>query len=46
MEPARLQAEFVEFAARLKAEPTPPAGSIGEGSWGRGRTIKTGGHNE
>ena len=46
MKPARLQAEFVAFAAALKAEPTPPAGSIGEGSWGRGRTIKTGGHNE
>jgi hypothetical protein len=46
MEPARLQAEFVEFAARLKAEPAPRPGSIGEGAWGRGRTIKTGGHNE
>jgi hypothetical protein len=46
MEPARLQAEFVEFAARLKAEPAPPPGSTGGGTWGRGRTIKTGGHNE
>jgi hypothetical protein len=46
VEPARLQAEFVAFAAQLKAGPTPKAGSIGEGSWGRGRTIKTGGHNE
>jgi hypothetical protein len=46
IEPARLQAEFVAFAARLKAEPTPKPGSIGEGAWGRGRTIKTGGHNE
>ena len=46
MDPARLQAEFVAFAAALKAEPTPPAGSIGSGSWGVGRVIKTGGHNE
>jgi hypothetical protein len=46
MEPARLQAEFVEFVAQLKAEPLPKPGSLGEGSWGRGRTIKTGGHNE
>jgi hypothetical protein len=46
MEPVRLQAEFVAFAAALKAEPAPPPGSIGEGAWGRGRVIKTGGHNE
>jgi hypothetical protein len=46
MEAARLQAEFVEFAARLKAEPLPRPGSMGSGSWGRDRVIKTGGHNE
>jgi hypothetical protein len=46
MEPVRLQAEFVAFAAALKARPAPPPGSIGEGAWGRGRVIKTGGHNE
>jgi hypothetical protein len=46
MDAARLQAEFVQFAARLKAEPLPRPGSIGAGAWGRGRDIKSGGHNE
>lgn len=46
MEPAQLQTEFVQFAATLKAEPLPKPGSMGQGSWSRGRDIKTGGHNE
>jgi hypothetical protein len=41
MEPVRLQAEFVEFAAQLRAEPLPPPGSMGPC-----RVIKTGGRNE
>jgi hypothetical protein len=50
-EPAKLQAEFLEFARRLKAEPLPRPGSMGAPSaefdaWGKGRAIKTGGHNE
>jgi hypothetical protein len=51
MEPAKLKAKFLEFAARLNAEPLPRPGSMGSrtgesDAWGRGRVIKTGGHNE
>jgi len=45
MEPVRLQAEFIAFAARLKAAPTPKAGSMEQMMLAR-RDIKTGGHNE
>jgi hypothetical protein len=38
---ATVQRDFVEFAARLKALPTPPPGSMGPY-----RAMKTGGHNE
>ena len=41
MEPARLQAEFVQFATRLKSEPLPKSGSMGPP-----RELKTGGRNE
>jgi len=41
MEPAQLQAEFLRFASRLSAEPTPRAGSMNPR-----REIKIGGHNE
>jgi pyocin large subunit-like protein len=41
MEPKRLQAEFVEFAAKLKAEPLPKPDSAQPR-----RDIKMGGHNE
>jgi len=41
MEPARLQAEFVQFVAELKSAPAPRPGSMGEP-----RYIKTGGRNE
>jgi len=41
MEPARLQAEFTQFVADLKAAPVPRAGSMGQP-----RDIKTGGRNE
>lgn len=41
MEPARLQAEFVAFAAELKAQPLPKPGAPPVQ-----RDIKTGGHNE
>jgi len=41
MEPAKLQAEFAEFAAGLKSQPLPRPGSMGPV-----REIKTGGHNE
>lgn len=41
MEPARLQAEFLQFASALNAEPTPPAGSMSPR-----RELKTGGRNE
>jgi len=46
MDAAALQKEFIEFAAALKAEPLPRPGAMGSGSWGAGRVIKTGGHNE
>jgi hypothetical protein len=46
MEASKLQAEFLTFAAKLKAEPVPPPGTMGYGAWSRGRAIKTGGHNE
>jgi hypothetical protein len=39
--PATLQLDFIDFAARLKSLPTPPPGSMGPH-----RAIKTGGHNE
>jgi len=45
MEPAKLQAEFVAFAARLNAEPIPKPGSMSS-VMGSRREIKTGGHNE
>ena len=41
MEPARLQAEFLQFASALNAEPTPHAGSSSPR-----RELKTGGRNE
>jgi len=41
MEASRLQATFVEFAAKLKAEPLPKPGSMGPK-----RDIKSGGRNE
>jgi hypothetical protein len=41
MEPARLQAEFADFATRLAAQPLPKPGSSGAP-----RPIKTGGKNE
>jgi hypothetical protein len=41
MEAARLQAEFLRFAAKLKSAPHAKAGSMGPY-----RQIKTGGHNE
>jgi hypothetical protein len=44
-DPARLQAEFVRFAAELKAKPTPPAGAR-RNDPETSRAIKTGGHNE
>jgi hypothetical protein len=40
-DPATVQRDFVDFAARLKSLPTPPPGSMGSY-----REIKTGGHNE
>ncbi len=39
--PAELQGEFLALMAKLAAEPTPPAGSMGPH-----RLMKTGGHNE
>jgi hypothetical protein len=45
MEPARLQAEFVAFAARVNAAPTPRAGAM-EAAMVARREIKTGGRNE
>jgi hypothetical protein len=39
--PATLQRDFIDFAARLKSLPAPPPGSMGPH-----RAIKTGGHNE
>jgi hypothetical protein len=44
-DPARLQAEFMRFAAELKAKPTPPAGAR-RNDPETARAIKTGGHNE
>jgi len=41
VEASRLQAEFVEFAAKLKAEPLPKPGSMGPK-----RDLKMGGRNE
>ena len=41
MEPAQLQAEFLQFAARLNAMPVPPAGSMNPR-----RELKIGGRNE
>jgi hypothetical protein len=41
MEASRLQAEFVRFAEKLKAQPLPRPGSMGPK-----RDIKSGGHNE
>ena len=41
MEASLLRAEFVRFAAKLKAEPLPKPGSMGPK-----RDIKLGGHNE
>jgi hypothetical protein len=41
MEPARLQAEFLEFVSKLESEPVPKPGSMGPQ-----RTLKTGGRNE
>jgi hypothetical protein len=40
-DPATLQRDFIDFAARLKSLPTPPPGSMGPH-----RAIKIGGHNE
>ncbi len=40
-DPATLQRDFIDFAAQLKSQPTPPPGSMGPH-----RAIKTGGHNE
>jgi hypothetical protein len=40
-DPATLQRDFVDFAARLESLPTPPPGSMGPH-----RAIKTGGRNE
>ena len=42
---AQLQAEFLKFAADVKAAPTPRAGSMEHLTAAR-RKIKTGGHNE
>ena len=39
--PATLQRDFLAFVARLRAAPTPPAGSMGPH-----RDLKMGGHNE
>jgi len=44
-DPARLQTEFMRFAAELKAKPTPPAGASRHDAE-TAREIKTGGHNE
>ena len=41
MEPARLQAEFLEFVSKLESEPVPKPGSMGPQ-----RALKTGGRNE
>jgi hypothetical protein len=41
VDPATLQRDFIQFAAQLKARPTPRPGSVGPL-----RDIKTGGHNE
>ncbi len=41
MEPARLQSEFLKFAAALRSRPVPRPGAMGPR-----RAIKTGGHNE
>jgi hypothetical protein len=41
MEPARLQAEFLQFVRELESQPVPKPGSMGPL-----RAIKTGGHNE
>jgi hypothetical protein len=46
MEPKQLQAEFKQFAADLKAKPTPKPGAIKAGMGNRDRALKTGGHNE
>jgi hypothetical protein len=40
-DPATLQRDFIEFAARVKSLPAPRPGSMGPH-----RAIKTGGHNE
>ncbi len=45
MPAAQLQAEFLKFAADVKAAPTPRAGSMERLTAAR-REIKTGGHNE
>ena len=45
LDPARLQAEFVAFAARVNAAPTPRAGAM-EAAMVARREIKTGGRNE
>ena len=45
MPAAQLQAEFLKFAADVKAAPTPRAGSMEHLTAAR-REIKTGGHNE
>jgi hypothetical protein len=41
MEPARLQAEFLDFVNKLESEPVPKPGSMGPQ-----RALKTGGRNE
>ncbi len=41
VDPEIVQRDFLDFVARLKSTPTPPAGSMG-----LHRAIKTGGHNE
>ena len=41
MEPARLQAEFLEFVGKLQSEPVPRPGSMSPQ-----RALKTGGRNE
>jgi hypothetical protein len=46
MEPKQLQAEFLQFAAELKAKPIPKPGAIKAGMGSAARQIKTGGHNE
>ena len=40
-DPVTLQRDFIQFAAQLESQPTPPPGSMGPY-----REIKTGGHNE